>query len=336
MSVESKWTQEQQISDFGRQRVSRGTATLRVDTMLHLYIQGSHTPIVFRPAHQLLIGRHHPTLPRPLNIDLTEYGAAEKGVSRIHAMIQMEGSQHLVLIDMSSSNGTYHNGIRLTPQQPVRLHDGDEIRFGQLAGYITFRSASASALRASAPTTFAQPMRIRITPAAPPAAKSPVAQPLSKLDRLHNVLEDLDSPAARPEARKISSAPLLPRRIDVLSQLNAHPAPSVSSASVSKADETPTESNMSRIDVLSQLGKARSRSEMPTESNRAVVSPSPRPTPAREMPAVRLEPKASAAETQNVLPARLEAPAPSAPAPAPKSQPETEARRTRVLRRLDR
>lgn len=352
MSVESKWTQEQSIADVGRQRVSRGTATLRVDTVLYMYIQGSANPIIFRPAHQLLIGRHHPTLARPLNIDLTEYGAADKGVSRIHAMFQML-DDHLVLIDMDSSNGTFHNGHKLAPQKPSRIYDGDEIHFGRVVTHISFKSNTVAQTKSAPAKTYAQPMRARITP--PPAApKSPVAQPLSKLDRLHHVLGELDSPKVCSETKPsapLPSLPASPRRIDIVSQLGKRTTTSAPVVKPSSADETPTETSLRRIDVLSQLGKARAPQETPTEPSRPAVSMS-----AREVPAVKLNSLPAAAQppaprvvslaqlsqerpTQSV-PAQLqsELPTQNAPAISPqmKARPiseDSEARRTRVLRR---
>lgn len=64
-------------------------------------------------------------------IDLTDDDGAEKGVSRLHAKIQLVQSG-LVLIDLSSTNGTLLNNYRLPPNEPYPLQSGDEIRFGDL------------------------------------------------------------------------------------------------------------------------------------------------------------------------------------------------------------
>ena len=52
-------------------------------------------------------------------------------ISRYHAMLFAE-SQGVVLIDLESTNGTLVNGVTARPDAPVRLADGDSIRFGQV------------------------------------------------------------------------------------------------------------------------------------------------------------------------------------------------------------
>lgn len=64
-------------------------------------------------------------------IDLTQFGALELGISRLHAMIrQSEGKYQL--IDLESSNGTWLENRRLVPKQPYPLESGDRIRIGRL------------------------------------------------------------------------------------------------------------------------------------------------------------------------------------------------------------
>jgi len=65
------------------------------------------------------------------DIDLTAYNAYENGVSRLHAVIRK--SEHQVkLMDLGSSNGTYLNGTRLTPERDYTLQHGNIIAFGKL------------------------------------------------------------------------------------------------------------------------------------------------------------------------------------------------------------
>jgi hypothetical protein len=64
-------------------------------------------------------------------VDLTNFGAQELGISRVHAMIrQSKGSYQL--IDLESSNGTWLENQRLVPKQPYPLESGDRIRVGRL------------------------------------------------------------------------------------------------------------------------------------------------------------------------------------------------------------
>jgi hypothetical protein len=64
-------------------------------------------------------------------VDLFEISGHEKGVSRKHAMIAIEGPA-AYLVDLDSTNGTYLNGVRLPPQHQHRVRTGDVISFGAL------------------------------------------------------------------------------------------------------------------------------------------------------------------------------------------------------------
>ena len=54
----------------------------------------------------------------------------DKSVSRINCCITKEEAGD-ALIDMKSTNGTYHNGIRLKEKEPVILKDGDVVKIGK-------------------------------------------------------------------------------------------------------------------------------------------------------------------------------------------------------------
>lgn len=65
------------------------------------------------------------------DIDLSEYGALEKGVSRRHAEIRA-GKESLLVTDLASTNGTRINGRRLTPHEPYRLNHEDVLGIGAM------------------------------------------------------------------------------------------------------------------------------------------------------------------------------------------------------------
>ena len=54
----------------------------------------------------------------------------DAGVSRRHAGLRLESDGSAWLTDLGSTNGTYHNGLRLRPKEPARVVDGDRIRVG--------------------------------------------------------------------------------------------------------------------------------------------------------------------------------------------------------------
>jgi len=71
-------------------------------------------------------------------IDLTPYGAGDRGVSREHAQLHTDGDT-VYLTDLGSTNGTYLRGERLEPRTPTALHKGNEILLGRLSIQIVFR-----------------------------------------------------------------------------------------------------------------------------------------------------------------------------------------------------
>jgi pSer/pThr/pTyr-binding forkhead associated (FHA) protein len=52
-------------------------------------------------------------------------------VSRCHALLLCDANQ-LLLLDLESTNGTLVNDVVARPDAPIRLADGDSIRFGQV------------------------------------------------------------------------------------------------------------------------------------------------------------------------------------------------------------
>jgi pSer/pThr/pTyr-binding forkhead associated (FHA) protein len=81
---------------------------------------------------EVVIGREDPVSEVFPDLDLTDFGGADGGVSREHAVIHRSGSG-CTIEDMGSTNGTYINKKRLQPHSPQAIKPGDEVRFGKLA-----------------------------------------------------------------------------------------------------------------------------------------------------------------------------------------------------------
>jgi pSer/pThr/pTyr-binding forkhead associated (FHA) protein len=81
---------------------------------------------------EVVIGREDPISDVFPDLDLTEFGGMDKGVSRKHAVIHRSGPNYTVE-DMGSTNGTYINKKKLQPHTPQMIKPGDELRFGKLA-----------------------------------------------------------------------------------------------------------------------------------------------------------------------------------------------------------
>ena len=86
-------------------------------------------PIGIEIGRDAVIGRERDDF-KP-DIDLTPYGALELGISRRHAMLRPTKSA-LLLADVGSSNGTFHNRERIRLGEPKALEDGDIISFGAM------------------------------------------------------------------------------------------------------------------------------------------------------------------------------------------------------------
>ena len=115
-----------------------GTARFEQGSIVLLHVRDATDPITIEPTSRTILGRADPSSPKQPDIDLTPFGALEKGVSRTHAAIE-RNEETLTLVDMGSSNGTHLNGQRLVPEQPRVLRDGDEIRLGKLTAHIYFK-----------------------------------------------------------------------------------------------------------------------------------------------------------------------------------------------------
>lgn len=128
----------EQAADYGPGRVAWGTARFDTGSAVVLHFRGFPEPLTLEPGEELLLGRGETGARQGLDVDLSPYGAAESGVSRLHGAIR-RGEDTLTLVDLDSTNGTYLNGQRLIPHQPRVLRDGDEVRMGRLTFHIYFK-----------------------------------------------------------------------------------------------------------------------------------------------------------------------------------------------------
>ncbi|MBC7869275.1 MAG: FHA domain-containing protein [Chitinophagaceae bacterium] len=130
-----------QLEELPRDLASRatwGTASFGHQSHVIVHIRDASEPVTLQLQDRTIVGRKDDTSVRQPDFDLTPFGALEKGVSRIHAIIE-RSDDTLTLVDMGSSNGTHLNGQRLIPDQPRVLRDGDEVRFGKLVAHIYFK-----------------------------------------------------------------------------------------------------------------------------------------------------------------------------------------------------
>lgn len=111
--------------------------------ILVLQVLGYEQPILVKGGIKIMLGRYSPGETAP-SIDLTPYNANLLGVSRQHAVI-IRPEKEYMLQDLGSTNGTWLNETKLTPQQIYPIRNGDLIRVGQLAFYVYFRAPEVGA-----------------------------------------------------------------------------------------------------------------------------------------------------------------------------------------------
>jgi hypothetical protein len=106
--------------------------------MILRLVMDSGLSLTVEPTQEMILGRRDPATGAQPDIDLTPYAGYRMGVSRRHAAIRRGSETSLELWDLGSSNGTFLNGNKLVSYRPNRIHDGDEIRLGQMAMRVYF------------------------------------------------------------------------------------------------------------------------------------------------------------------------------------------------------
>lgn len=107
--------------------------------MLRLHLVDADESIVLRPFRDrdMTFGRQDPETGYLPEIDLLPYGGYRMGISRRHAALYLSGNA-LTIRDLGSSNGTLINGMNISPHEEYRLHDGDELRLGNMTMMVYF------------------------------------------------------------------------------------------------------------------------------------------------------------------------------------------------------
>ncbi len=92
-------------------------------------------------AEDVIVGRVSASDGIQAAIDLTHFGAFEKGVSRRHLRIRRKGTL-VYIADIGSTNGTWLNGQRLLLQGERLLRNDDELRLSHLTVRVKYISGS--------------------------------------------------------------------------------------------------------------------------------------------------------------------------------------------------
>ncbi|MCS6834491.1 MAG: FHA domain-containing protein [Anaerolineae bacterium] len=118
--------------------INHNTSSLGEAREMILLIRGMVERLVIDESIEYILGRFEAGVRNPGEIDLTPYGAMDRGVSRHHLRIHFRDGR-LYVTDLASTNGTFIGRTRLEPNNPVVLRKGDELMLGRLPIQILFR-----------------------------------------------------------------------------------------------------------------------------------------------------------------------------------------------------
>jgi pSer/pThr/pTyr-binding forkhead associated (FHA) protein len=120
-----------------RNRINDADATTLPERVISLQIRGMVERLSFEEGTEVVLGRYDVTASPTPRFDLSRFGARERGVSREHALLHFENDT-LTLTDLKSVNGTSVNRVRIEPNEPRLIHNGDEITLGTLGIVVRF------------------------------------------------------------------------------------------------------------------------------------------------------------------------------------------------------
>jgi pSer/pThr/pTyr-binding forkhead associated (FHA) protein len=131
--------------------------------MADIYIQSSTGQTTLINEGEFTIGRH---TANPIVIE-------GEGVSRQHARIIRTGNQ-IFIVDLNSSNGTYLNDKRLSPNVNMSVNSGDKIGFGKQVTFILHNSLGSTTMDDKVEVTlFNQNVNIAPDPIIPQVQQAP-------------------------------------------------------------------------------------------------------------------------------------------------------------------
>lgn len=88
-------------------------------------------------SKEVLLGRLDPVNNSYPDVDLSQFGGLEQGISRRHAKIACQRAE-TVVEDLGSVNGSFVNGEQLVPYLAHSLKNGDVLQLGKMSIKVVF------------------------------------------------------------------------------------------------------------------------------------------------------------------------------------------------------
>lgn len=114
------------------------TGLLGDESEIIFVIRGIVERVVIPKNGEITLGRSDPRTRTRVDLDLTPYGALDRGVSREHVRMHIADGK-LYVTDLGSTNGTFLANVRLDANTPTALRKGDELLLGRLPIQVLFR-----------------------------------------------------------------------------------------------------------------------------------------------------------------------------------------------------
>lgn len=151
--------------------------------VISFQIHGGGQPIFSSIADKLYLGRENSIGTDPC-LDLTPYNASSFGVSRQHALIELDSGEYLFQ-DVGSTNGSMLNNQAVSPFEKFVLKSGDELRLGRMVIWIHLGAAATGRIdHILCLHGFKQPMSLT-------RLSEELLVYLQTVDSLHNITNEL-------------------------------------------------------------------------------------------------------------------------------------------------
>ncbi len=164
------------------------------------YIAGEVQPLIVRGRSEIILGRKVEGQPSDV-VDMTPYHGHLLGVSRRHARLKISPEGALIE-DLGSTNGTWLNEKRLTPDASFVVTSGDQIRLGQLILFVYFSSGSGRQKITLKPSLAA----LAVIEPPPSMAIHLARQSADYLEALIGIQHVIDLVQARSQTRSVVSS----------------------------------------------------------------------------------------------------------------------------------
>lgn len=164
------------------------------------YIAGEVQPLIVRGRSEIILGRKVEGQASDV-VDMTPYHGHLLGVSRRHARLTIS-SEGALIEDLGSTNGTWLNEKRLTPDASFVVTSGDQIRLGQLILFVYFSSGSTRQKITLKPSLAA----LAVIEPPPSMALYLARQAVAYLEALIGIQEVIDRVQARSQTRAVISS----------------------------------------------------------------------------------------------------------------------------------